>query len=492
MPTIAETLDQAVRFHQTGRLAEAEPLYRQILQVNPAHPVALHFLGVLALQTGHHQAALSLIQEVLRLNPQYAEAHYNLGNVYRGQGHLQNAVACYREAVRLRPNLGEAHGNLGCALTELGLLDEAIASCRAAVHWQPQAPDSYSNLGSALAYQGRLDEAAGCFEQALRLNPAHVATHKHLAVLRLLQGDFQRGWPEYEWRIEDRPGPKPVFSKPRWDGSELGGRTILLYAEQGLGDTLQFIRYAAILKKLGGRVLLQCQESLLPLLASCPNVDQLLAPAAPLPEYDVHAPLLSLPGIVGTSLGSIPATVPYLFADPVRVEQWRREWRELADCKVGIAWQGNPANERDRQRSISLNHFEKLSRPGGVRLISLQKGPGAEQAGMRQTPFPLLDLGDRLDREAAFVDTAAAMMTLDLIVTVDTSIAHLAGALGRPVWVLLPFMPDWRWLLERQDSPWYPTMRLFRQDRPGAWDTVFERIGAALSSFLRNKDAHSR
>jgi hypothetical protein len=270
------------------------------------------------------------------------------------------------------------------------------------------------------------------------------------------------------------------FRQPMWNGESLGGKTILLYAEQGLGDTIQFVRYASIVKQHGGTVVVECQKPLVGLLEGCPGVDQLVAQGDDLPAFDVQAPLLSVPGILGTSVETIPARAPYLFAKAARVEPWRE--RLIDGFKIGIAWQGNPAFRGDPFRSIPLRCFAPLAEIPGVCLVSLQKGAGTEQLAEVRDLFPVIELGSRLDD---FLDTAAVMGHLDLVITSDTAPAHLAGALGVPVWVALSFAPDWRWLLDRCDSPWYPTMRLFRQRELGNWDGVFQEIKEALYERLR-------
>ena len=272
----------------------------------------------------------------------------------------------------------------------------------------------------------------------------------------------------------------PSFLRPRWDGSSLEGKTILVFAEQGLGDTIQFARYLPLVKERGGTVLFHCQRERLGLCAGMRGVDQLFAVGAPLPRYDVQVALLSLPGIFHTTPATIPAPIPYLHADRRMVEHWNKELVPLGGFKVGIVWQGSTKHPGDRYRSIPLTRFETLARLEGVRLVSLQKGPGAEQLSkLSLTGVPaILDLSERL---LSFVDTAAVVMNLDLVITVDSSVAHLAGALAVPVWVPLPFAPDWRWLLERPDSPWYPTMRLFRQRSFGEWGPVMEDVKKSLS-----------
>jgi len=282
------------------------------------------------------------------------------------------------------------------------------------------------------------------------------------------------------------------FPQPLWSGEPLAGKTILLHIEQGIGDTIQFIRYASIIKRQGAAVILECPKPLFGLLEGCPGIDQLLGQREDLPAFDVHAPLLSVPGILKTSLETVPATIPYVFPRPTLVEQWQKRLLDLDGLKIGISWQGNPKYRDDRFRSIPLRYFAPLAEIPGVCLISLQKGIGTEQLAAVRDLFPVTDFAAELDeRSGPFMDTAAVMKNLDLVITSDTAAAHLAGALGVPVWVALPSVPDWRWLLDRSDSPWYPTMRLFRQRERGNWQGVFEEIKEALCQRLQASRAGS-
>jgi len=601
MPTVAEALTQALKYHRGGNFDQAERLYHLILQADPNHADAHHLLGVLAYQTGrfdlavqsigralalnpkaavYHsnlglaqqalnqmEPALASFQEALRLKPDSADAHNALGNALRMQGRLEEAAAHCRQALRQRPAFPEAHNNLGSTLLSQGRAGEAMTHLQEALRLRPEFPEAHNNLANALLGQGRLDDATEHCQQALRFRPDFPDAHIDLALLLLLRGDFERGWREYEWRwrhpsrpstTQPTPHPSPSprrgegegrgvagqggeeglggrsrFPQPLWDGSALDRRTILLHAEQGLGDTVHFIRYVPLVRQRCGKVIVACQPALLRLLASVPDID-LVAPGFPLPAFDVHAPLLGLPGIFRTTFDNIPAAVPYLHADAKLVEHWRRELRKrpksevrspksnaplptsdighrTSDFLVGIAWQGNPWFSRDRQRSIPLASFARLAQVEGVQLISLQKGPGADQleqmriadgglrserqatkplleSAIRDSQSAILDLGSRLDEESgAFMDTAALMKNLDLVISSDTAVAHLAGALAVPVWVALALVPDWRWLLQRADSPWYPTMRLFRQRRLGDWDEVFEDIALELGRAARRR-----
>jgi hypothetical protein len=296
-------------------------------------------------------------------------------------------------------------------------------------------------------------------------------------------GDFEQGWPEYAWRLKTQELALPPIPQPLWDGSRLNGKTILLHAEQGLGDTIHFIRYAPLVKEQGGQVVVVCPSQLTPLLASSPGIDRLVATGMLLPPFDVHAPLLSLPGIFRTNAATIPASVPYIFADPSLVQHWHHELSATPGYKVGIAWKGSSRHKKDRERSVSLEALAPLAAVPEINLFSLQVGPGREELAALGDRFRVTDLGGRFDPES-LADAAAAIQSLDLIVTVDSALAHVAGALGTPVWVAVPFSPDWRWQLEREDSPWYPTLRLFRQRLPGQWPEVFERIAVELRKLI--------
>ncbi len=455
MATTAELFNEALRIHKSGDLVHAEQLYRQIIQLDPRYAPTFHFFGVLAHQAGNHQAAVSLLSEALCLNPNNPEAYNVLGIAFASQGHMIPAIESFRQALRLSPNHAEIIGN----------------------------------LGNALVTQGQLPEAAACFDNALSIDPKNGMTRFHRALLHLLHGDFAAGWPDYEWRWLQREQQPRTFPQARWNGGPLNGQTLLVHAEQGFGDTIQFVRYLPLLQKLGvgGRVLFECQPELVELLKTMEGIDQVIPRDEPLPPFDRHVPLLSLPGIFGTNSATIPAHIPYLRADPERVRYWQDEIRRAVrpqpagidtQLNIGIAWQGNPTFRGDKTRSIPLRFFEALAAAPGVRLVSLQKGQvGTEQLRSLTKQFPILDLSDRL---TTFSDTAAVMMNLDLIVSSCTAVPHLAGALGIPVWTALQFVPDWRWQLERQDSPWYPTMRLFRQSKPGEWEDAFARIAAEV------------
>ncbi len=463
-----------------GKLDAAVACYHQALRLKPDSAEVHNNLGVALQDLGKFEEAVASYQQALRLNPDSARMHNNLGAALREQGKLDEAVACYHQALRLQPDFVEAHTNLGNVLQQQGKLAEAVACYQQALGLKPDHADVHMNLGNVLQLQGRLEEALASYQQALCLKPDNAEAHWNRALTWLLAGSFEQGWPEYEWRWQQKGVARPCYQQPLWDGSPLEGRTILLHVEQGLGDTLQFIRYAPLVQERGGRVLLVCPATLVPLLSSCRGLEQLIPQGSPLPPFDVQAPLLSLPGLFRTTVHTVPAQVPYLFADPQLAARWRDRLATVQGLKVGIAWQGNPRHSRDRLRSMLLTEFEPLARVEGVRLISLQRGPGMEQLAALGGRFAVLDLGELDEATGTFMETAAVLSNLDLVITCDTATAHLAGALGVPVWVALPFAPDWRWLRERADSPWYPTMRLFRQERWGDWAGVFQRLAEAL------------
>jgi tetratricopeptide (TPR) repeat protein len=337
-----------------------------------------------------------------------------------------------------------------------------------------------------LARQLRYQAADECYERALQLDPDSQQTRYNRAFARLALGRWLDAWPDYEHRFSLRELKGRKIEERPWDGSPLDGRTVLLYADQALGDTLQCLRYLPLVAAHGGRIVLAVQAPLLKLLGGLDGVENLCDIGKPLPHYDVQAALMSLPGLFGTTPDHVPADVPYLPADPALVEHWRHELGTLRAFKVGIAWQGNPHFLPGLRRSIPLAAFEPLARLPGVQLISLQKGEGTEQIAQVSFADKILDLSPRLDEASGpFMDTAAIMTQLDLTICCDTAVGHSAGALSVPVWLALPFVAEWRWLLDRDDTPWYPTMRLFRQREAGNWPEVFERIVAVLREEFR-------
>jgi len=513
MATIAEAFAAALKQHQAGQIADAEALYRQILAVEPRHADSLHLLGVIAHQVGKHDAAEGLIRQAVAINGAAAQYHNNLGNALRSLKRPAEAIESYRRALDLDPTLpaahlslgalayeagdypaaaanyqsavafapgsAEAHANLANALFQQGLTEDAVEPYRRALALRPEDVSAHANLGLALSDLGHLDQAIEHCRRAVALKPDFSSAHNNLSLALLLKGDFAAGLAHHEWRwkVEGLRMGGRRFERPPWHGEPLEGARILLHAEQGAGDTLQFLRYAPLVARMGGTVLLEVQPELKRLAASVPGASEVVAQGETLPHFQQHCPLLSLMLACGTDLGSIPGDVPYLSPPKALVQQWRARLGQGRHKRVGLVWAGRPEHRRDRDRSLPLSALAALAAVEGVRFFSLQKGPRAAQVGSVTESLALEDIASAL---GDFADTAAAMAALDLIITVDTSVAHVAGATARPVWVLLPRIPDWRWLLDRDDSPWYPTARLFRQAKPGEWNPVVERVAAEL------------
>ena len=461
-----------------GKFKEASDSYLTALSIKPDDAPAHAGLGEICLLKGDYARAADHLEKSVAAEAGRAETHSNLGLTYWRLGRVQQALDNCQTAIRLNPELAEAYSNQGLVLNALGRVEEASASCRQAIRLNPFLDGAYVNLGMACHDLAHYEEAREAYEKATRINPANPDAHWNLSLLLLLQGEFERGWEEYEWRWRRPATPPRPFRQALWDGSALAGRTILLHAEQGLGDTLQFVRYAQHVKARGGRVIVECQAPLATLVSTCDGVDEVVVQGSPLPAFDVHAPLLSLPLIFHTQINSVPNQTPYLNVparDHAQIEAAIAAHN--GQFKVGIVWAGRPTHPNDRNRSCELALFVALSARPGVALFSLQKGERC--AELAASVVAATDLGGMLND---FSDTAAAIARLDLVITVDTSVAHLAGALGKPAWVLLPSVPDWRWMLTREDTPWYPNMRLFRQHQAGDWPTVFERVAAALEN----------
>lgn len=456
-----------------GKLDDAITAYEKAIALRPLFPLALNNLGSALQGQGKTEEAVAVHQRAIEQDPNYAEGHYNLGLALQAQAKFQDASAAYGQAIALRPRYVEAYNNLGIVRQHQGRFEDAIAAYRKALDLKADHVETHNNLGLALQVLGRLDEALHSLDRAIQLKPDYVDACVNRAHCLLLGGDLRRGFIEYEarWR---RPGvAQPSFAQPQWDGSELNGRRILLQAEQGLGDTIQFVRFAPLVAARGGRVLIECDPALTRLLGSASGVEEVIPRGQPLPEFDVHLPLLSLPRIFETTLESIPSTVPYLTAPQSRqLKTPGKSW-----LKVGIVWAGRPEQGNDRNRSCPITQFLHFRQIPEVVFYSLQKGPQAEALAQLDGKLTVEELGERMTDLAA---TASVIMQLDLVITVDTSVAHLAGALGQPVWTILSFASDWRWLRDREDSPWYPTMRLFRQTTPGDWDPVFVRLSQEL------------
>jgi len=596
MPTIAETMENAVRHHQDGHLQQAEQLYRLVLQSNPNNPGALHSLGTLAHQIGKHDVAVELIGKAIETNPQVPQFHNTLGLVLEALGKFEQAVLTYqqavsvkpdyaeayhnmaialqsqcqyaaaiekcreaisikpdyaeayntlafsqekqqqyaeaienyRQALKFKPDFAEAYNHLGVVLNGQGLSSEAIENYRRALQLDPDYAEVYNNLGIALKEREQFAEAITSFEQALQLEhdfaeayynlanslrdegqcteaienykqaiqnkPDYAEAHWNMSLTLLLSGNYMEGWKGYRWR---RNADLKILTdfhrsgKPRWDGSDFKDKRLFVHFEQGLGDNIQFVRYLPRVKARGGTVIFETLKPLIGLLQGFPGIDELIEYCPPNKasvKFDVYTSLLDLPNIFGTTLETIPAEVPYIYADPAKAKHWRSKLTG-PDFKVGIVWAGSPEHGNDRYRSCKLEFFKPLTKIDGVRLFGLQKGKAATQMDELADTIPVTNISKEFED---FTDTAAAIENLDLVISVDTSVLHLAGAMGRPVWTLLPFVPEWRWMLDREDSPWYPTMRLFRQSNWNRWDHLFQQVAEELKIMVKRQKNDTR
>jgi len=459
-----------------GRREDAEAAFRKAIELDSSSFESHFQLGNFRMERGRFAEAETCYRRALALVPAHAQTHNNLGLALGQQRRLEEAAGHFRRAAEIWPGYAEAHANLGHTLRLARRPQDAEEACRRALAAAPGMFVAQFNRGLALQDLGRLDEALACFRGANTADPNYPMAVASEAVLHLLRGNFAEGWPKYEarWRIGDLP-PRH-FSQPQWRGEPLAGRTILLYAEQGFGDAIQFLRYVPLVIARGGQVVLEVHAPLVPLAARIPGI-KLVARGESLPAFDLQCALLSLPLAFGTKLDGIPANVPYLSPMPERVDHWAARIGQVPGVKVGIAWAGRSTHRNDHNRSIPLDRLKPLFEPAGARFFSLQVGAAARELAAIE-PSAIDDLsGELID----FAETAAAIANLDLVICVDTAVAHLAGALGRPVWVLLPFPPDWRWLLGRGDSPWYPSMRLFRQRQGGDWAAVLGSVRQALA-----------
>jgi tetratricopeptide (TPR) repeat protein len=457
-----------------GRSEAALTALRRAVALAPSLATAHNLIGIELLARGNVAEALAAFEAALAARPAFPEAQINAGLALQSLKRYEAAHQAFLRAAKLRPHWAEAENALGTVLQQLGRPEEAAAAYRRAITAKPDFAAAINNLGRSLRDLGKIDDAIAHYGKAIALDPGYAAAHWNRALMNLLSGRFAEGWEEQEWRwkVEGFPSAVRGFAPPLWNGEAIAGQTILLHAEQGFGDTLQFLRYVPMVAETGARVVLEIQPQLAPLAAQLPGVAELVIRGSALPPFDWHAPLLSLPRAFRTTLETIPGRVPYLAADPALVASWRGRIPEDGAFRVGLVWAGSPTHGNDRNRSLDPALLHKLLEIPGTRFYSLQ-------IGARQKPPPTItDLSQGLD---TFAESAAALACLDLLISVDTSSAHLAGALGRPVWTLIPFAPDWRWQLDREDSPWYPSMRLFRQKKRGDWSFVMKRAARELA-----------
>lgn len=516
--TVKQAMEVALQHQQAGRLQEAAAFYKQILSLRPDDADAMHMLGVVQIQLGKPGLSLDYIRHAIEINPRNPHVYTNLGeammrlgrpdeaincfrqslsvgpalyetwnnmgNALGSLGRLDEAIDAYRNAIALRPNLPEAHSNLGDALRRVGKFLEAKATLERALAIAPNLVPALNNLGTCLRSLGRYDEAIAAYRHALTAAPEFATLHYNLGVTLLLKGDFAEGFAHYEqrWAVPELRLAYHRLIEPVWGGEPLADRTLLLHAEQGLGDTIQMVRYIPLLADRGGRIVLQVPVELHRLLKDLRGVDRIIGMDDRPSDVDVHCPLMSIPLLTKTTLATLPHEFPYLQADSEQTNRWRDKiGADVKQLKVGLVWAGRHEHPHDRERSISLGALAPLMNVANVRFISLQTGEAATVV----SAFPSIDDGS-IDLKD-FSDTAGLIQNLDLLISVDTAAAHLAGAMNKPAWVLIPFSPDWRWMIDRTDSPWYPSLKLFRQSSPGDWNSPIARMTQTLQELAKAK-----
>ncbi|NWF97987.1 MAG: tetratricopeptide repeat protein [Nitrospirae bacterium] len=463
-------------YFQLGNDNLAQYFLSKSLIIKPDNAFLLHNLGMTFLKKGDIDNAIISFQKALQLNQNLAYSCHALGLSYDIKGEYSEALKWYEKAIKIDSNIADAHNNIGIILQKMGKYPEAISSFKKALEINPKYAEVYSNMGLAYREYGLIDNSIEYYRKSLEINPELIDVHVNLALSLLLNGDYLTGWEEYEWRKKQLP---KIFSKPFWESydDDVSGKKILIYTEQGFGDAIQFIRYIPFVYELGAKIILICPKELKSLFQNIQGIYNILTFGEKIPDFDLHCPILSLPYIFKTTIENIPSNIPYLFPDKTIINKWAEKIHSDNNnkLKIGIAWSG-------RNHVHNINLFAPLSDINEVTFFSLQKGEAASQALNPPNGMKIIDYSDQI---TDFLDTAGIIMNLDLVISIDTSVAHLAGALGKNVWTLLTYVPDWRWLLNRKDSPWYPTMRLFRQKSIGNWNSVFSKVLNELNIIIR-------
>jgi FKBP-type peptidyl-prolyl cis-trans isomerase 2/TolA-binding protein len=452
------------------------------INFNPFHALSYYHLGVIYQELGQIKKATNLYERALQIDPTLSSAYFNLGVIHQDKEEYDFAIERYKKALEYSPENFGAYNNLGLCYLENENLDDAMASFQKSIELKPDFAEAYSNIGNVYHNKLMLDEAINMYKKAIDIDPNYTDAHWNLAISYLLKGELEQGWKEYEWRWKTDEFHRPSFPKPIWNGEPIHGKKLLIITEQGLGDALQFLRYIPLIYKKGVKIIFTCSEELIPLIKNHEEISEIIPRNSIVPEFDYYCSLLSLPLIFNTTINNIPQNIPYINATKKSIKYWHNKLSNNQNkMKIGIVWAGNPKHKMDKKRSIPLKTYYPLFDLKGVAFYSLQKGKGSEQVDDESKKMGLIDLTNEIND---FSDTAGFIMNLDLVITVDTAVAHLAGALGRPVWVLIPYIPDWRWMLNREDSPWYPTMRLFRQSSRGDWETVVIKIRQELERLI--------
>lgn len=525
-----DSFNHATELFKNGNYSGATAEYQKTVSINPQCQQAFFNLGLIMIQEDKFDKAIEYLKQALEIDPEYTKAHLYLGMSYQkkeqyaaaqeefatvlkaqpnnydaivntarcyvAQNKFDNAIPLYKKAIGFNHQDRSVLLEFANTLNMNNNTDEALAMYKNLAQQTPNNPSVLYNIAYTLKKLGRLEEAFPYYQKVLTLDPNHSEAHFSLGLAYLITGDFEHGWPEYEWRWKrSHQMERRNLTKPQWDGQDIRGKTILLHAEQGLGDTLQFVRYGRMLSEMGATVVAAVQPALVTLLRECPYLQTVVNMFGQLPAHDIQIPMLSVPLVVKTTMQTVPSTVPYLYAKPELVEYWKEKLSHDKNFKVGICWQGNSNYSTQFLRTVVAAKSIKLARLAplfgvpGVSIYNLQKITGEDQLTQLPATIQLKTFeGDFDDSHGRFMDTAAVMKNLDLVISVDTSTAHLAGGLGVPVWIFMPEPCDWRWLLKRTDTPWYPNMRLFRQPTPGDWDSTIATVAQELALAANNKN----
>ncbi len=477
----------ALARQRAGNLNEAVLNYKKAISLKPDCAKYYYYLGNILLKQSKFEAAIRSFDLAIEYDPNYVDAYLNKGVCLFKIEKYSEAVVNYSRSIAINPNLPQVHYNLGIALFAQEKTHEAILCFKRSLELKPDYKDACLYLGNAHKSLLKMDKAIEYLSMAVKDEPGYDIARMNRALTLLLIGDYNKGWPEYEHRLLNKNYPRRAFPHPKWNGEPLNGKTILIHTEQGLGDTFQFARFLPYVKERGGRVVFECQKNLVDLMKRCSGIDEIIEYAddgAPAAVFDVHAPLLSLAGIFNITPDTVPNKTPYIYVDSDLKDELDSKIGHKESFRVGIVWSGNPKQPHNKHRACSLNDFAELGHIPGVIFFSLQKGEPALQAADPPKGLPIIDLDKDVDN---FQETAAVISCLDLIISIDTSVAHLAGALGKPVWTLACYCPAWHLQLKRNDCVWYPTMRLFRQPSPHDWATVFKQAASELETAARKK-----
>ena len=498
-------LQQAISFYQTGQLQQAEQICQQILRDNSQHADALHLLGVIAYRVGENKIATGLITQAIEIDSNQYVFFYSLGNALREQGRLEEAIPAYQQAIHIQPDCVNAYSNLGVALKEQGRLEESIEAYWQAIHIQPQFAEAYYNLGNALRGQGKLEESIEAYRQATHIQPQFAEAHKNLGIIFLLKGNLCQGWKEYEWRLkcDDINSEKRTFHQPSWDGTNLDDKSILIWAEQGVGDEIMFTSILPTLSQMTEKIIIECNLRLVPLFRrSFPQIQFFSQENPPHPHLldkniDCQMPMGGLGQWFRTNEKSfLSGQDSYLHACPKKALQMKRKYQQLAAGKllVGISWKSTGINQRRALlKSTVLEDWTSILLHKDCYFINLQYGDVKEELAQFQQQMDLMIYQDEeIDSLQNLDDFAAQVSALDLIISTSNTTVHMAGALGKQVWTLLPYIPDWRWMLDREDTPWYPSMRLFRQNETRDWSRVFAQVRSALEQYMEHNTTEGR